>query len=611
MTPLQMAMVAATIANDGVVMRPYVVDRVVAPNGSIVVRTKPQDLGRAVKPETAKEVAEMMQAGGRGRHRHRREDLRAHGRGQDGHARRPEIAGLNTTWFICLRRARASRRWRSRSSSSSRTPPAARRQPRSPATSCRHCSRPRRTPNLCFRSFKANGLRRPPHRHALRRALPDHPEARLRRDGERLPRDGPGARTPRRDQDPRRPPRPRRAVRRAVPARGPERRRALAPEHRLDLRPRRLRRHLLHRDGARRRADAEGAARRARPVAARDRDRLHAPDPLGAPLRAPERDRAPRHQAAQRDRGRRGPGEGDGLRDRARRRREPDDRGRVDHRHRAVPLPRAGARRSGRPDVRPLLDRDRPLRAADRVGAVHRRDARRDRDEAPLAGARRLRPRTGRRCPATSTTSSSARSPRIPPTATTRPRRWTPISSGSPAGSASPPRRPRPRPRCSPAPRSARRRRRSAQAAPPSPTYTPGRYYEYDEPPRRRSVWPWLLAPAARRRRARRRLVRLPGVPVAAQPDEARGGARRQGRAGAAGGPADPRRRPEGADHPRAGRRGEARASSSSRIRNPATGPIAGISSRSASRRESRRRTSRMSSARAATRPSRTSSAPS
>ena len=40
-------------------------------------------------------------------------------------------------------------------------------------------------------------------------------------------------------------------------------------------------------------------------------------------------------------------------------------------------------------------------------------------------------------------------------------------------------------------------------------TYTPGRYYEYDEPPRRRSIWPWLLALAARRGRARRRLVRL------------------------------------------------------------------------------------------------------
>jgi beta-lactam-binding protein with PASTA domain len=31
-------------------------------------------------------------------------------------------------------------------------------------------------------------------------------------------------------------------------------------------------------------------------------------------------------------------------------------------------------------------------------------------------------------------------------------------------------------------------------SAPPATTYTPGRYYEYDEPPRRRSVWPWLAA---------------------------------------------------------------------------------------------------------------------
>jgi beta-lactam-binding protein with PASTA domain/predicted Ser/Thr protein kinase len=27
-----------------------------------------------------------------------------------------------------------------------------------------------------------------------------------------------------------------------------------------------------------------------------------------------------------------------------------------------------------------------------------------------------------------------------------------------------------------------------------APAYTPGRYYEYDAPPRRRSIWPWLLA---------------------------------------------------------------------------------------------------------------------
>ena len=33
-------------------------------------------------------------------------------------------------------------------------------------------------------------------------------------------------------------------------------------------------------------------------------------------------------------------------------------------------------------------------------------------------------------------------------------------------------------------------------AAVTSTTYTPGRYYEYDEPPRRRTIWPWLLAVA-------------------------------------------------------------------------------------------------------------------
>ena len=34
---------------------------------------------------------------------------------------------------------------------------------------------------------------------------------------------------------------------------------------------------------------------------------------------------------------------------------------------------------------------------------------------------------------------------------------------------------------------------RPAATAAGGRTYTPGRYYEYDEPPRRRSIWPWLL----------------------------------------------------------------------------------------------------------------------
>ena len=79
----------------------------------------------------------------------------------------------------------------------------------------------------------------------------------------------------------------------------------------------------------------------------------------------------------------RGPPQGDRLRDRARRR-EPDDRGRLDHRHRAVPLARAGARRARRPELRHLLGRRRALRDAHRRGPVHRRHAARDRDEAPL-----------------------------------------------------------------------------------------------------------------------------------------------------------------------------------------------------------------------------------
>jgi peptidoglycan glycosyltransferase len=60
-TPLQMAMIAATIANHGVVPKPYIVQKIVTHTGSIVRTTHPSTLGRAIKPETAAELSQMMQ----------------------------------------------------------------------------------------------------------------------------------------------------------------------------------------------------------------------------------------------------------------------------------------------------------------------------------------------------------------------------------------------------------------------------------------------------------------------------------------------------------------------------------------------------------------------
>jgi peptidoglycan glycosyltransferase len=99
-TPLQMAMVSAAIANRGAVMKPFVVDRVIAPDGSTVVRTKPEELGRAVEAGHAQAIAKMMEqvvccgTGGAGR-------LSVPTAGKTGTAE-TGIEGRNTTWFIAF-----------------------------------------------------------------------------------------------------------------------------------------------------------------------------------------------------------------------------------------------------------------------------------------------------------------------------------------------------------------------------------------------------------------------------------------------------------------------------------------------------------------------------
>jgi peptidoglycan glycosyltransferase len=60
-TPLQMAMVAAGIANDGVVMEPHVVDRILKPDGGILQQTTPDEMSEAVSPATAAELTAMME----------------------------------------------------------------------------------------------------------------------------------------------------------------------------------------------------------------------------------------------------------------------------------------------------------------------------------------------------------------------------------------------------------------------------------------------------------------------------------------------------------------------------------------------------------------------
>ncbi|MGH2752464.1 MAG: peptidoglycan D,D-transpeptidase FtsI family protein [Actinomycetota bacterium] len=59
-TPLQMLLVAATIANDGDVPRPRLADEIVDPAGGIVERFSPETLGQAISSSTANTLGGLM-----------------------------------------------------------------------------------------------------------------------------------------------------------------------------------------------------------------------------------------------------------------------------------------------------------------------------------------------------------------------------------------------------------------------------------------------------------------------------------------------------------------------------------------------------------------------
>jgi penicillin-binding protein A len=100
-TPLQMAMVAGAIGNKGVVMEPTLTDRIRKPDGSALVRIKPDELRRAVKSEVADQIASMMEgvvSGGTGT---AAQISGVRVAGKTGTAE-TGVAGRNTAWFIAF-----------------------------------------------------------------------------------------------------------------------------------------------------------------------------------------------------------------------------------------------------------------------------------------------------------------------------------------------------------------------------------------------------------------------------------------------------------------------------------------------------------------------------
>ncbi|MDO5017810.1 MAG: penicillin-binding protein 2 [Lagierella massiliensis] len=61
-TPLNMAMVMSTIANEGIMMQPYLVDKITNPEGEVQFKKNPEILSKVTTPEIANEILSNMVA---------------------------------------------------------------------------------------------------------------------------------------------------------------------------------------------------------------------------------------------------------------------------------------------------------------------------------------------------------------------------------------------------------------------------------------------------------------------------------------------------------------------------------------------------------------------
>jgi peptidoglycan glycosyltransferase len=85
MTPLQAALVAATVANDGVQMKPYLVDQVQAPDLTVIDSTDPEEWRKPISADVANQLTEMMKS------------VVANGSGKAARIKGVEVAGKTGT----------------------------------------------------------------------------------------------------------------------------------------------------------------------------------------------------------------------------------------------------------------------------------------------------------------------------------------------------------------------------------------------------------------------------------------------------------------------------------------------------------------------------------